>query len=103
MAAAAMPPVAAFWRGELPLGRAFWGWGILGGALVNLVATLAAMFLLVAEAPAWLAAMIFAAPIPWNLALIAGVWRSAAHAGTGLHGDLARIAILVWALILCLL
>lgn len=97
-----MPPVAAFWRGELPLARAFWAWGILGGALVNLAATLAATVLLVAEAPALLAAAVFAAPIPWNLALIAGVWRSAAHVGGGAQADLARIAILVWALVLCL-
>lgn len=92
-----------FWRGELPLATAFWGWGVLGGGLVNLATTLAAAFLLAAEAPAWLAALVFAAPIPFNLALVAGVWRSAARAEPGPAAELARIAILVWALLLCFL
>jgi hypothetical protein len=93
----------AFWRGELPLARSFWSWGILGGALINLATTLLAALLLANEAPAWLAALVFAAPIPWNLALIAGVWRAAARAPPGVGVELARIAILVWGLALCFL
>lgn len=92
-----------FWRGEVPLGQAFWGWGILGGTLVNLFASLGAALLLVAEAPGWLAALLFAAPIPFNLALIAGVWRSAARAPPGPMVELARVAILVWGVLLCFL
>jgi hypothetical protein len=38
--------VREFARGGLPLGQAFWVWGILGGAVVNLFATLAAVALL---------------------------------------------------------
>lgn len=98
-----MQAALAFWRGELPLAQSFWTWGILGGALINLVATLLAAMLLASEGPAWLAALVFAAPIPWNLALIAGVWRAAARAPPGAGVELARIAILVWGLALCVL
>jgi hypothetical protein len=93
--------LGAFWRGELPLAQAFWAWGILGGAAVNLLATLLAAMLLVLEAPAWTAALAFAAPIPWNFALVAGVWRSAGRAPHSGRADLARVAILVWAILLC--
>jgi hypothetical protein len=95
--------VGPFWRGELPLARAFWSWGILGGAVVNLLATLLAAFLLAADLPAWLAALAFASPIPWNLALIVGVWRSAARAAPATQASLAQVAILVWGVALCFL
>ena len=67
----------------MPLGRAFWVWGVLGGATVNLFATLAAVALLAAELPPWLAALAFAAPIPWNILLLVGVWRSAQRLEVG--------------------
>ena len=38
-----------FWHGNLPLGRAFWLWGILGGGIVSLFSTLLALALLTAE------------------------------------------------------
>jgi hypothetical protein len=93
-----------FWRGGLPLGRAFWVWGILGGGIVSLCATLLALLLLAAGAPGWLAALVFAAHIPWNLVLLVGVWRSAgrpevSHAAA----NFARLAILVWVVALSLL
>jgi hypothetical protein len=95
--------VTEFARGGLPLGRAFWVWGILGGALVNLFATLAAVVLVTAELPPWLAALAFAAPIPWNILLLVGVWRSAQRPevsrGAGLT---AQLGIAVWVVVLCL-
>ena len=72
-----MRTIVEFWRGNLPLGRAFWLWGILGGGAVSLFSTLFALALLAAEAPAWPAIVVFAAYIPWNLVLLVGVWRSA--------------------------
>jgi hypothetical protein len=53
-----------FWRGDLSLGRALWLWGIIGGGVVSLFATLLALMLVVAGAPAWLAVLVFAAHIP---------------------------------------
>jgi hypothetical protein len=98
-----LAPIGAFWRGDLPLATAFWSWGILGGALVNLAATLLAVVLLSNEAPAWLAALAFATPIPFNAALVVGVWRSAARAEVGRGAaELARWTILAWAVALSL-
>jgi hypothetical protein len=94
-----MRTVLAFWRGELGLGRSFWAWGIVGGALVNVVATLVAVALLAQDFPGWVGALAFATPLPWNVGLVVGVWRSAAHAQSRNRGaaELARIAIVAWA------
>jgi hypothetical protein len=96
--------IGAFWRGDLPLATAFWSWGILGGALVNLAATLLVVVLLSVDAPAWLAALVFAAHLPPNVALVVGVWRSAARPEVGRGAaELARWTILAWAVVLSLL
>ena len=98
-----MRAVVGFWRGEVPLGRAFWLWGVLGGAVVALFSTLLALALLAAGAPAWLAALAFATHVPWNLVLLVGVWRSAGRPGVGRDTALlARSAILAWAVVLSL-
>jgi hypothetical protein len=95
--------IREFARGDLPLGRAFWVWGILGGAAVNLFATLAAVALVTAELPPWLAALAFAAPIPWNLLLLVGVWRSAQRPEVGRDlGLVAQLGIAAWVAVLCL-
>jgi hypothetical protein len=96
--------VLDLWRGELPLARAFWLWGVLGGGVVNLFATLAALALVTARVPAWVAALAFAAPIPWNVGLLLGVWRSAARPGVGADAAwMTRAAMLAWVALLCLL
>jgi hypothetical protein len=96
--------IVEFWRGGVPLDRAFWLWGILGGGIVSLFTTLLALMLLAAGAPAWLAVLVFAAHIPWNFVLLVGVWRSAgrpeiSHAAA----NLMRLIILVWVVVLSLL
>ena len=93
-----------FFHGDLPLGRAFWHWGILGGGIVSLFATLLALTLIAAGAPAWLAVLVFAAHIPWNLVLLAGVWRSAGRSEVRpAAANLARIIILAWLVVLSIL
>jgi hypothetical protein len=94
----------SFWRGEVALGRAFWLWGIVGGGLVNLYVTLLGLALLAAGVPAWLAVLMLVAPIPWNLVLLVGVWRSAGQPAVARDIALAaRLTILVWIVGLCLL
>jgi hypothetical protein len=96
--------IVEFFRGGLPLGRAFWLWGILGGGIVSLFATLLALTLIAAGAPAWLAVLVFAAHIPWNLVLLVGVWRSAGQPGVRpAAASLARLVILAWAVVLSIL
>ena len=96
--------VVEFWRGQLPLGRAFWLWGVLGGGVVSLLTTVLALALVTSGAPAWLAALVFAVHIPWNLVLLLGVWRSAER--TEISRDTAwptRLVMLVWVVVLSVL
>ncbi len=99
-----MRTVVELWRGDLPLGHAFWLWGVLGGDVVALFATILALALLTGGAPAWLAAVASAAHVPWNLVLLVGVWRSAGRPGVGPDAAfLARSAIAAWAAALSVL
>jgi hypothetical protein len=96
--------ILEFWRGGLPLGRAFWLWGVLGGGVVSLFATLLALMLVAAGAPAWLAVLVFAAHLPWNLVVLVGVWRSAGRPEVSrAAANLARSVILAWVVVLSLL
>ena len=99
-----MRTIVELWQGRLPLGRAFWLWGILGGGIVSLFSTLLALTLIAAGAPAWLAVLVFAAHIPWNLVLLVGVWRSAGRPEVSpAAANLARMVILAWVVVLSLL
>ena len=98
-----MRTIVEFWPGNLPLGRAFWLWGILGGGAVSLFSTLLALALLATEAPTWLAMVACAAHIPWNLVLLVGIWRSTERAGvSGGIAYGARLIILAWLVALTL-
>lgn len=90
--------IARLWAGEVPLARVFWSYAMIGGTALNLAATLLAMALLAADAPALLALAAFALPIPFNLFVLVAVWRSAsAYQGPRLLADLARVTSLIWA------
>jgi hypothetical protein len=98
-----MPQVLALparlWRGEIPLGRAFWEFAVLDGTLANLFTTIASLSLLAADAPAAIAVVVHFLPLPYNLLMVVAVWRSAArYGGPRLWADLARLAVLLWAL-----
>ena len=99
-----MRTIIELWRGELPLGRAFRLWGILGGGVVALFATILALALLAGGVPAWLAVLVFVAHVPWNLVLLVGVWRSAGRPEVGRDtAHLARLVIAAWAVALSVL
>lgn len=91
-----MNDVRRLWRGELPLGEAFWGWAVLGGLLVNLSTSLGFYLLLIEDLliPALLVG--YGLSLPYNLIVVVGVWRSAnAYRGGKTWADLARIVTLV--------
>ncbi|MCE3247947.1 MAG: hypothetical protein K0R41_1772 [Geminicoccaceae bacterium] len=72
--------------------------------MVSLFATLLALALIAAGAPAWLAVLLFAAHIPWNVVLLVGVWRSAGQPGVSpAAASCARLVMLAWAVVLSLL
>lgn len=91
------------WRGNLPLGEAFWTWVVLGGLLVNISTSIAFLALITADLP-W-AALIFGYgfSLPYNVVAVVGVWRSTArHEGPKLHADLACAASLILMIVLSL-
>jgi len=80
------------WQGELPLAEAFWTWAVLGGLVVNVTTTIA--FLALVMNGYLLAAFIagYAIPIPYNIFVTFGVWRSAErYEGERKWADLARV------------
>ena len=87
----------ALWTGALPLQRAFWDYAMLGGFFVNLAASVGSMALLVAGFPAVLTLAVHLAPLPYNVLVLVGVWRSAAlYPGPPIWASLARAAIVIW-------
>lgn len=91
-----MTRLRALWSGDLPLGEAFWTYAVGGGLAVNLVTSLLFLTLISWDRP--LAALFagYALSVPYNVAALVGVWRSAArYQGERIHADLARIVTLV--------
>jgi hypothetical protein len=87
-------------RGEIPLARAFWEYAMAYGLLANLIATAGAFAVLAADLPALLAVAIFFLPLPYNALVVVAVWRSAnRYAGPPMWATLARVAVVLWAII----
>ena len=91
------------WNGRLPLAVAFWNWAIITGTFANLVATGAALTIIVLGWPAIFAVVLHFLPIPYNLLMVVAVWRSAArYEGEAMWANSARGAVVVWAAVMTL-
>lgn len=92
--------IKRLWRGDVALARIFWAYAILYGTLLNIGTTIATLAAVAANAPAWLAVMIFLLPVPYNIFIVVAVWRSARrYPGRPEWSLLARVGVIVWALI----
>jgi hypothetical protein len=92
--------VLRLWHGDMTLRSAFWDYAITYGSLLNLVTTLAAFGAYAAGWPLAIAAAIFLSPLPYNLLAVLNVWRSAErYSGPRLWANLARIAVVIWAIV----
>lgn len=92
------------WRGELPLSEAFWTHAIILVAVLNMVATAAALGLLAAGLHPAAAVAIYIAPFPYVVAAVVGVWRSAdRQAATPTIATLARWSAAAWGILMALL
>ena len=87
-----MNPIHRLWLGEVPLAQAFWTWAVLGGIAVN--ASTKILFLALLMHGQTVAAFVagYAVPLPYNVVVAVGVWRSAArYEGDRRWADLARV------------
>ena len=92
--------IVRLWGGRIGMARAFWEYAIVYVSLINLVATTAAFVVLAAGGPGPLAVLIFLLPLPYNGLAVVGVWRSASrYEGPARWAHLARLAVVVWAVI----
>ncbi|MCT7374843.1 hypothetical protein [Chelativorans salis] len=94
----------ALWAGRLPLGEAFWKYALLYGTLASMLATGGALALLAAGMPAAAALAVHFLPLPYLLAAVVGVYRSAArYAGPPLWARTAEVAVVLWAIVMAVL
>lgn len=98
-----MTKLRSLWRGELPLGEAFWTWAIGIGLLVNLTSSGLFLTLMTADRP-WAALVVgYGLSVPYNVLAMVGVWRSAGrYEGDAAHAKLARLAAAIAMLLLTL-
>lgn len=92
--------ILRLWRGEIELRRAFWDYAIIYGSLLNLTTTFAAFAIFAAGLPLIFAVAVFLSPAPYNFLAVVSVWRSAErYQGQDVWAMLARIAVLIWAIV----
>ena len=85
------------WLGQLPLREAFWRYAITYDLILNLAATMAALTLILRDAPIALAVLIHFLPLPYSLFAATGTWRSAdRYEGNPLHATAAKAVIVIW-------
>ena len=84
------------WRGDLPLGQAFWEYAIAYGTVANIVATGAAIAAATLGLPDVIAVCLFFSPLPYILAAVVGVFRSANKHQAAEWATIAKIAVIVW-------
>jgi hypothetical protein len=86
------------WRGEMPLKEAFWRYMITYDLILNIVATLAALIVILNNGPIAIAAIVHVLPVPYSLLAAIGTWRSADR---GLENStLVKIIIMAWVIFL---
>jgi hypothetical protein len=89
------------WAGDVLLARTFWEFAVMYGLALNVAASAAAMALLSAGQPGWLALAVYFLPAPYTAVALVAVWRSAdRYAGRKLWADLARPAAVLWSVLL---
>lgn len=94
-------PIMRLWRGDLPLKEAFWTYAVIIGFVVNAASTLLFMALIAYGQPGLAALVGYGLSIPYNVLAMVGVWRSSErYDGAKSTAELARVAGLVWVVVL---
>jgi hypothetical protein len=88
----------ALWRGDFPLGQAFWHYAIAYGTIANILATAAAIAAVLAGLPDAVAIGLHFLPLPYVVTALVGVWRSAnKYRGDPTWAGIAKAAVILWA------
>lgn len=67
------------WRGQVPLRRIFWHDIMLVATIVNVVSAMAALLIFTSDLPSWIGLTVFLLPLPYNIFLVASLWRTAGN------------------------
>lgn len=95
--------LAALWRGDIPLGQAFWEYAIAYGTIANIVATATAIATVAAGLPVVLTIFLLLLPLPYILIAVVGVVRSAdKYQGPSKWAKRAKIAVILWGVVMVL-
>ena len=90
------------WRGEEPLGVAFWQWAVSVGLIVNVAFVFAMYGAISAGAPGIVLVLVHLAPWPYNIFTGIAVWRAAdRYPGSPFWATAARSAIILWTIFEC--
>jgi hypothetical protein len=93
--------IVQLWAGDVPLGQAVWTYAVVYGLLINAVSSLLTFALFAQDAPAIFGLAFLVAPIPYNILVVIGVWRSAdRYKGPTSHAEIARFATIAWMILL---
>ena len=85
------------WLGQVPLEVAFWKYAIIYGLVLNVLATGAALVLIVLNAPIATAIVMHLLPVPYSALATCGVWRSADHySGRQIISTVTKAGVIVW-------
>lgn len=85
------------WRGEVPLERTFWTWGVLIAVAVNVSTTAGTFYLVSVDRPFAAFFVGYVMSIPYNVFMLVAIWRSAARSQETPQAILgARIIALIW-------
>lgn len=88
----------ARYRGEIPLSILFWRDMMLVGSLINLLMMVAAIAYLANDGASWIGAVLFLAPLPYNVFLVYAVFRTADRQFPK-EANAAKIAAFIWLLV----
>ena len=94
----------ALWRGDVPLGQAFWEYAIAYGTIANIVATAAAIVTVAVGLPEALAICLFLMPLRLHFDCRRGSRRSAnKYRGPPERAITAKIAVILWGVVMIFL
>ena len=89
-------------RGDVSLERLFWIDMIILGTALNLTTSFAALVVLGLKWPTWAWVAVYLSPLPYNLFLVAALWRTSERSQPG-YRTVVRTASFAWLVVATLI